>query len=315
MSEPISNQEHLNRVREASPSHLIVDGSLLVARMAFATELSPVFLHGDETDMNGVSGFLEEIETVREIFPSLREVHVVWEGGGRKMRRAIFPDYKAQRDKPSKGSDYMRARVYPAKELLRKRILPLTPIHQVEAKLWEGDDGIGTLSRVLADRGIPSLILSNDHDFLQLLEGELVFILQAKKGRWIAFSEERLLEEEGISPSQVIDVKALAGDSSDNYKGVPRVGDKTAIKMIKEHGTLDEIIRVARTEGVLLKKKNWSELVLEHVEACHVGRALATIRRDAELVRISTPPKSFEKFDEMIKNLKLHHLEGLYNER
>lgn len=138
-----TNEDHLQRVRSIGPSHLIIDGSLLVARMAYATELSPVFLHGDETDMNGVSGFLEEIQTVRGIFPSIREVHVVWEGGGRAMRRAIFPAYKAQRDKPSKGSDYMRARVFPAKKLLRERILPRTPFHQVEPRCWEGDDGMG----------------------------------------------------------------------------------------------------------------------------------------------------------------------------
>lgn len=308
-----TNEDHLQRVRSIGPVHLIIDGSLLVARMAYATELSPVFLDGDETDMNGVSGFLEEIEVVREIFPSIREVHVVWEGGGRAMRRAIFPEYKAQRDKPSKGSDYMRARVFPAKKLLRDRILPRTPFHQVEPRRWEGDDGMGTLSKVLADRGVPSLILSNDHDLLQLLDGDLVSVLQSKKNSWIAFTEERLLEDEGITPLQLVDVKALAGDSSDNYKGVPRIGDKTAIKLLIEHGSLDEIIRVARSEGKLLGKENWARLICEHVEDTHVGRALATIRRDAELVRISTPPNSFDRFDELVRALKLHHLEGLYS--
>lgn len=312
----MNNQEYFEQLQsDIRPTQLIVDASLLTARMAYATELSPVFLKGDETDMNGVSGFIEEIETIRELIPSITQVHVAWEGGGRRMRRAIHPEYKAHRDKPSKGNEYMTSRVFPAKELLRKRVLPLTAYHQYESVDWEGDDAMGTLARVYADRGVRSLILTNDHDLLQLLDSELISILQCKRSKWVAMTEERFVEEYEIAPPLLIDVKAMAGDASDNYQGVPRVGDKTAIKFIKEHGSLEGVIESAKSTGLVLGKEKWAQAVLDSIEACWVGQALATIRTDTELRRISKPPKSFERFDEMMTHLKLYHLKGIYDGR
>lgn len=228
------------------------------------------------------------------------------------MRRNIFPDYKAQRDKPSSSNEYMVRRVYPAKEMLRHRVLPLTPYHQLECRRWEGDDAMGTLSKLYADRGMNSVILSNDHDMYQLLS-KRVHILQSKKNKWVAMSEERLLAESGLRADQVVDQKALAGDASDNYKGVPRVGDKTASKMLFEHGGLEDIVSTAKTDGKLLGKPSWAKLVCENVEAVFVGRALATIRTDAELRLISKGAKDSAAFNTQMAHLKLHHLIGVFD--
>ena len=143
----------------------------------------------------------------------------------------------------------------------------------------EADDLLGTLSLKGEAAGVAPLLLTGDRDALQLVGGgtELMF---TRKGisETIRFTPAKVHEEYGFSPEQVTDWKGMAGDSSDNIPGIPGVGDKTAVKLLQQYGTLENVL--AHTDEIKGKLREKIETWADQARQC---KELATIRRDAPI--------------------------------
>ena len=251
----------------------LVDGYALIYRAFFAMIARPLTTQrGENTSAAwGVTNFLLRLR--QKYAPDyLAWVHDV----GRSFRHREYPAYKATREKLSEElqRDFDRS-LERIRELLAAFHVPVLGVDGFEA-----DDVIGTLAVAAAGRGLQAVIVSGDKDFYQLI-GPGVALLNPGRGGQAAVEEtwvdERNAGERfGIAPGQVVDYLALVGDSSDNIPGVKGVGEKTALELLRTHGSLDGILdHAAEWPG-----KRAREALLAHVADAKLSRQLVTIRRD-----------------------------------
>ena len=247
-----------------SDTFLIVDGNSLMHRAFHALPL----MDADGVFTNAIYGFLNMLlKVIRE--ENVRYIAVCFDEHGPTFRHTAYADYKAGR---SATPDELRQQFRTIRQLLTDM-----GIRWYTLMGWEADDLLGTLSLKAEPSGVRPLLLTGDRDALQLVDGttELMF---TRKGisETILFTPARVHEEYGFGPDQVTDWKGLAGDSSDNIPGIPGVGDKTAVKLLHQYGTLENILAHAgEVKGKLGEKlQTWQE------QAC-MCKELATIRRDA----------------------------------
>ena len=225
---------------------LLIDGSGYIFRAFFALPSlsSP---QGTPTGaLYGVATMLEK--TMRELDPD--EVAVCFDTKAKTFRHERFAAYKANRPAPPAALVPQFSLIH---QLVRLRGLPLLAIEGYEA-----DDIIGTLARHAEAEGGTAVIVSGDKDLMQLVS-ERVKLYDPMKDKW--FGPDEVRERFGVEPARVIEVLALSGDSSDNIPGVPGVGEKTARKLIEEHGTLERVLASAdQIKGKL------GERLREHAE-------------------------------------------------
>ena len=198
---------------------------------------------------------------------------VAFDAPGATHRHERFPAYKAQR--PSMP-DELRSQVPLVRDLVAALGLPL-----LEAPGYEADDVIGTIAEQARSEGWEVMIVSGDLDMLQLV-GPNVSLLHTAKGgadAMVIYDPAKIFERYGLTPEQIVDFKALKGDSSDNIPGVPGVGEKTASKLIASFGSLERLYqRLDDVEPVRIR-----ELLRANREAAFAGQGLMTIDRDAPL--------------------------------
>ena len=247
-----------------SDTFLIVDGNSLMHRAFHALPL----MDADGVFTNAIYGFLNMLlKVIRE--ENVRYIAVCFDEHGPTFRHTAYADYKAGR---SATPDELRQQFRTIRQLLTDM-----GIRWYTLMGWEADDLLGTLSLKAEPSGVRPLLLTGDRDALQLVDGttELMF---TRKGisETILFTPARVHEEYGFGPDQVTDWKGLAGDSSDNIPGIPGVGDKTAVKLLHQYGTLENILAHAgEVKGKLGEKlQTWQE-------QARMCKELATIRRDA----------------------------------
>jgi len=244
---------------------LLVDGNSLMHRAFHAL---PVLDNGEGMYTNALYGFLNMLlKVIKE--EDVRYVAVCFDEHGPTFRHTSYPDYKAGR---ASTPEELRQQLHTIRDLLTD-----LGVRWYAIQGWEADDLLGTLSRLGAEAGVTPLVLTGDRDALQLVGGgtELIF---TRKGisETVRFTPAKVHEEYGFGPEQVTDWKGLAGDHSDNIPGVPGVGDKTAVKLLHEWGTLENILaHTGEIKGKLGEKlRTWAE-------QARMSKELATIRRDA----------------------------------
>ncbi len=194
---------------------------------------------------------------------------VAFDTGRPEYRLEKYPEYKGHRpDMP----DDLRPQFDYAREVLLAMGIPSLEIEGVEA-----DDVIGTVAARFASEGRDVLIVTGDRDFLQLVSPE-VGVLLTRRGitSMDLYDRERIEEELELPPERLADLKGLMGDSSDNIPGVPGVGEKTGIRLLREFGTLEETLQ--NTDRVWGKKL--PESLRENAQLARLSKELATIRRD-----------------------------------
>ena len=243
---------------------LLVDGNSLMHRAYHA--LPPMDADGIQT--NAIYGFFNMLlKVIRE--ENVQYLAVCFDEHAPTFRHTVYPDYKAGRNEtpPELREQFSTIRT----------LLDEMGIRRYSLQGWEADDLLGTLSRRGEEAGASPLVLTGDRDALQLAGGgtEIMF---TRKGisETIRFDASKVYEEYGFTPSQVTDWKGLAGDSSDNIPGVPGVGDKTAVKLLQEYGTLENILDSA---GSI--KGKLGEKLAAFADQARFSKELATIRRDA----------------------------------
>ncbi len=249
---------------------LLIDGHSQAYRAFFGMKTPLSTRTGELT--GAVFGFARKLlSVVKEYKPD--EVAVAFDLGD-TWRHSTFTDYKATRDAMP---DEMRSQMGRIEEMVRAFNIPIVTYPDYEA-----DDVLGTLSQQAATAGTHVLILTGDRDMFQLI-GERVQILYTPGGpnpTTTIYGLAELDERYALTPSQFIDLKALTGDSSDNIPGVPGVGEKTAIKFLKEYGSLENLydhldeISGPKTRQNLIDSKPQVDL----------NKRLVTIVRDLDLV-------------------------------
>jgi len=247
---------------------MLIDGNSLLYRAFYAL---PLLQNSQGIYTNGVYGFLTMFNrVVTEQQPS--HIVVAFDMGRITFRNDVYTDYKAHRQQPPDE-------LTPQFAMLRE-VLAARNVDYVELAGYEADDLIGTLSRMAEEEEMETIILTGDGDSLQLVS-DLTHVLMTKKGitQMELYDPAGVKEKWEVEPDKMIEIKGLMGDPSDNIPGVPGVGPKTAMKLIKEYGSLENLYEhLDQIAGKKLVEK-----LTENRELAFTSRHLATIVRDIEL--------------------------------
>ncbi len=246
---------------------VLIDGNSIANRAFYAM---PPLTNSAGLHTNAVYGFTTMLlRVLEEEKPT--HVMVAFDAGKVTFRHEHFTDYKGGRQKtPPELSEQ-----FP----LLKELLAAFGIAQFELPGYEADDIIGTVSRLAEEAGKAAVVVSGDKDLLQLAS-ERVTVLLTRKGvsEVERFTPETVREKYGLTPAQIIDLKGLMGDPSDNIPGVPGVGEKTALKLLAEYGSVENVLeRSGELKGKL------KENIEAHRGEALLSKRLAAIYREVPL--------------------------------
>ena len=247
----------------------LLDAYALIYRSYYAFIKNPR-INSKGLNTSAIMGFLN---TLNEVLTKEQPTHigVAFDPHGPTFRSEVFPEYKAQREETPED---IRKAVPIIKDLLKAYNIPI-----LQADGYEADDVIGTLAKKAASTGVDTYMLTPDKDYGQLV-GDHIFIYRPRHGGgYETMGPREVCEKYDIpSPASVIDLLALMGDSADNFPGCPGVGEKTAVKLINEFGSINELIsRSNEIKGKLREK------VEEHVDDIKMSFFLATIKTDVPI--------------------------------
>ncbi len=243
---------------------ILIDGNSLMYRAFYAL---PVLSTDDGTYTNAVYGFLSMmLKAIDEENPS--HIAVAFDLKGKTFRNEIFAEYKAGR-KP------MPQELIPQFDTI-KELLCAMDVKTLGIEGYEADDIIGTLSRMAHDEGMKTKIITGDRDVFQLVNDD-VSIMFTKRGisDIESYDNQALIEKYSFGSDKIVDLKGLMGDSSDNIPGIPSVGEKTAIKLLKQFETLEGVLEHAdEIKGKL------GEKVRANIDQARMSKELAKINTD-----------------------------------
>jgi 5'-3' exonuclease len=254
-------------MNENKPSLLLVDGMALLFRAYFATAVSGQFMINSKgIPTNGVYGFVKHFLTAVSSF-SPTHVAVCWDMGSKTFRTEMFDGYKANRPEAP-------IELVPQFDLV-KEVVEAFDVPNIGLEGYEADDCIGTIAKT-ASQEAEVLILTGDQDILQLLDDNIsVILLQKGYGNYLVHTTETFYEEKGITPKQMIDLKAFMGDTSDNYPGVKGIGEKTALKLLQQYEHIEGVL-----ENLEQLTKGQRTKIEQDLEMLHLSRQLAEIKCD-----------------------------------
>lgn len=254
-----------------SPNRLLlVDGMALLFRAFYATSYSG-YIRKTSAGLptNAVYGF---IQYFFDAVSNFKPTHVIccWDMGSSTFRTESYSEYKQNR---------MEAplELLPQFDLVKEVVAELG-VPNIGLVGYEADDCIGTLSNQLqGDSEV--FILTGDHDMLQLITDKVkVVIMNKGRSNYTVYDIEALFTAKQLTPLQVIDLKAFMGDTSDNYPGVKGIGEKTALKLLSEYGSVEGCLECLEKLPASIKKK-----IEENLEMLHLSRDLARIRLDVPI--------------------------------
>jgi 5'-3' exonuclease len=246
---------------------MLVDGMALLFRAFYATAVTGQFMINSKgIPTNGIHGFVKHLFTAVSSFKPTH-LAVCWDMGSKTFRTELFPDYKGNRGEAP-------IELIPQFDLV-KEVVAAFDIPNIGLEGFEADDCIGTVARHAKEFAHVS-ILTGDQDILQLLDDRISVILMKKGyGNYLVHTPQTFFEDKGITPKQMIDLKALMGDPSDNYPGVKGIGEKTALKLLQEFHHIEGII----SNLDRLSKSNKTKIE-QDLEMLHLSRMLAEIKCD-----------------------------------
>jgi 5'-3' exonuclease len=273
---------------------LLVDGMALLFRGFFATAFRRNFMETSTgIPTNGIYQYLRYFLDAVETY---QPTHIIacWDMGSKTFRNEIYSEYKANREAPPEE-------LIPQFDLI-KEVMEAYDIPNVGLANYEADDCIGTLAKAFHKEN-EVIILTGDQDMLQLVDNNIhVAIMRKGLGNYETFTKDNFVDKKGIQPNQIVDMKALTGDSADNYPGVKGIGEKTALKLLKQFPTIESLLanKHQLTKGIQTK------LDMD-LEMMYISRELAEINCHAPVnIDLEAAEVNFDK--EKIKS-KLHSLE------
>src|SRR6201747_470346 len=247
----------------------LVDGSGYIFRAYHA--LPPLTRKSDGLQLNAVLGFCNMLwKLLRDMKPEERPTHlaVVFDKSEKTFRTEMYSAYKAHRPDPP---DDLIPQFAFIREAVRAFDLPC-----LEQAGFEADDLIATYVRLACEAGATATIVSSDKDLMQLVN-DCVIMYDTMKDRRIGIPE--VIEKFGVPPNKVVEVQALAGDSTDNVPGVPGIGVKTAAQLIVEYGDLETLLLRAGE----IKQPKRREALIEHADKARISRQLVLLDDKVDL--------------------------------
>lgn len=266
---------------------LLIDGNSMLFRAYYATLYGRMMKTSNGIPTNAVYGFITMINKALDMVKP-DAVFVAWDAGKPTFRHETYTEYKGTR----KQLDQELLVQFP----IAREYLDSYGITRYECEGIEADDIIGSLAKKYPDVNIH--ILSSDRDLLQLIDPTTdVYLMKKGITEMEVMNEDKLMETMGIKPCQIIDLKALMGDSADNIPGVKGIGEKTALKLLSEYGTVDNVYEhIDEIKGKLKEKLENDK------EKAFLSKYLATIKTDADIpftmdeITMPTPKEALHDF-------------------
>lgn len=245
---------------------VLIDGSGFIFRAYHAL---PPLRRADGTHVGAVYGFctmlMKHIEQAQQENSYLA---VIFDAARETFRQEIYPAYKTHR--PDIPEDLI-----PQFSIIREACNAFN-VPAVELEGFEADDLIASYARTACEQGMPVIIVSSDKDLMQLVRDNVIMLDPIKNKK---ITEAEVFEKFGVFPNKVIEVQALAGDSTDNIPGVPGIGIKTAAELINAFGTVEALLE--RTDEIKQPKRRQS--LIEHAENARISKKLVTLCDTAPL--------------------------------
>jgi DNA polymerase-1 len=267
----LSAAAQINKHALGKGDHLyLIDGSGYLFRAYHA--LPALTRKADGLPTGAVSGFCNMLwKLLEDTRQGDKPTHlaVIFDAGRKTFRNDIYPEYKANRPEPPED-------LIPQFPLVREATRAFG-VPAIEKQGYEADDLIATYARVAREAGAKVTIVSSDKDLMQLVIDGKVELLDTMKNRRIGSAE--VMEKFGVPPAKVIEVQALAGDSTDNIPGVRGIGVKTAAELINAYGDLETLLKRAGE----IKQPKRRESLIEHSELARISKKLVTLDADAPL--------------------------------
>lgn len=272
-------------------TYLLIDGNAVMHRAYHAI---PPFKTKTGTPTNVIYGFYSILHKVLIDFKP-NHLIVCFDIKGPTFRRKLFKDYKATRKIPDAD---LLIQIPFVKEGLKE-----SDITYIEKQGYEADDIIGTICERLKKKDCKVLVLSGDKDILQLATGN-TFVITPPIGfsKMIIYNETEVLNRYGVTPKQMVDYKALAGDQSDNYSGAKGIGPKTATQLINQFGDVETLLK-KRGE---IKSEKVRQIVEKNKENILMGKKLAMIDKNVEF-DLDFEKTKFSSFSEKLKTYLLKY--------
>lgn len=246
---------------------IIIDGNSIINRAFYAL---PEMTSKDGLKTNAIYGFTTMLFKIIDTYQPTH-ISVAFDRKAPTFRHLEFKEYKAGR---KKMPDELREQFEPLKELLDK-----FNIHRLELDGYEADDIIGTVSKLGEENDYKVFIVTGDKDAIQLASNKTTTLITKKGvGEVEEYNFDSVMEKYEMTPTQFIDLKGLMGDKSDNIPGVPGIGEKTGIKLIKEFSSIENLVEHTDELKGSVKKK-----IEENKELAIMSKRLATIIRDVPI--------------------------------
>ena len=278
---------------------VLIDGNSILNRAFYGTMATKMLMTEDGTYTNAIYGFLNIMfKIIEDIKPEY--MVVTFDLKAPTYRHKLYSEYKANR----KGMPNELASQMP----ILKEILKAMNVKVIEKEGYEADDIIGTLAKWGQRKNLEVTILTGDRDSFQLIDEHIkVRIPHTTQGKTETedFNVEKVLEKYGLPPKSLIEIKGLAGDASDNIPGVPGVGEKTAITLIKDYKNIEGVYKhIDKLKGKLKEKMQQNE------EQAYLSRTLGIINTKAPIEKKLSDMKIVEwdkqKVVEIFTRLKLN---------
>ncbi len=246
---------------------MILDGHAIIHRAFHA--IKPLHTSSGEL-INAVFGFTSMLLNIIEI-EQPNYIAVAFDRKGKTFRHHADTNYKATRTKTSPDLIFQIKRIY---EITRAFSIPI-----FSGNGFEADDILGTICEIVKDKDLRTIIVSGDRDLLQLVNEKVsVHDLSGGYRKSVNFTPEKVVAKYGFAPKFIPDFKGLAGDASDNLKGVAGVGEKTARDLICEFGNLEAIYK-----NLPQIRESVQTKLEKNIKNAFLSKRLATIRRDAQI--------------------------------
>ena len=290
---------------------LVIDGNSIINRAFYGIMGNQMLMTTDGRYTNAVYGFLAILfRTLEEIKPDY--IAIAFDLRAPTKRHLLYKEYKGTR----KGMPDELAEQMP----LLKEVLRAMNITIIEKEGYEADDILGTLATMASNANMEAVILSGDRDTFQLINKNInVLIPHTKAGKTETeiYNEDKIQEIYGLEPKKLIEIKGLMGDTSDNIPGIPGVGEKTALKLIKEFGSIEGIYEKVESGEQDIIKGALKEKVILNKEKAFLSKELGTIDVNApienKLEGLKIQEWDKQKVLEIFKELKFNRYIERFN--
>ena len=277
----------------------LIDGYAMLYRAHFAMIRNPL-INSKGMHTSALFGFINQVlKLIRQEKPDY--LMAAFDSSKKTFRHELYPEYKATREKMPEEMQYQLPYLW--------KLLKAMRIPTLEEPGFEADDIIGTLAKQADESELDVYIVSGDKDFMQLVN-EHIFLYSpsGRKAELKVYDSEAVEEKWGVPPEKIIDLLGLMGDSSDNVPGVMGVGKKTAVKLLKEYGTLES----ALDHADVVKNKRAREGLQNGREKAVLSQELVTIKTNMDIeinyTEMATNGFDLNKLDELFRDLEFQVL-------